>query len=149
MNIFIPYLDTKKATIAVLRDYHDQHWKMEQGERKLAEIDRRLAGKVSNLGTEPVSGGGGNKTEDQWCAGIDQKIAAEEGCNRAREYCMAMHEAFNHISEQEYFMLMVRFVDYDENSGMLEIMHKYNIGKSEAYNRSNAALTHLSKLLFW
>lgn len=149
MNIFIPYLDTKKATIAVLRDYHDQHWKLEQGKRKLTEIDRRLAGKISNLGTEPVSGGGGNKTEDQWCVGIDQKIAAEEGYNKAYEYCYGLHEIWNRLEKEEYNMLIARFVDLDENSGMLKIMHKYSIGKSEAYNRSNAALTHLSKLLFW
>ena len=149
MNLFIDYLDTKKATIAVLKDYNDQQWKMEQGRRNLTEIDRRLAGKVSNLGTEPVSGGGGNKTEDQWCAGIDQKIAAEEGYNKACEYCRGLQEMWNRLEKEEYTMLMARFVDWDEGNGINEIMRYYNIGKSEAYNRSNAALTHLSKLLFW
>lgn len=149
MNIFIPYLDTKKAAISILKDWNDQNWKMEQGKYKLTKIDHRLAGKVSNLGTEPVSGGGGNKTEEQWCAGIDQKIAAEHGYNKACEYVRGMQEIFNNVSSQEYYMLMERFVDKDEGNGIIDIMHKYQIGKSEAYNRSNAALEHFSRLIFW
>lgn len=144
----IDYIDTKRVTIEILKDWHDQHWKADQKKKEILEIDRRMTSLTSALGSNPVKGGS-SKTEEMLCASIDKKTVAEHGLRLAKEYIAEIGPAWNRLTEDEKFYLSARFIDYDERNGIDLIMRKYNISKTEAYNRSNDALGRLSKLVFW
>jgi len=139
----------EKIVIAMLRDWYDQHWKAEYGKDHLLAITSHMEGKISNISSVPVSGGGGNKIEDQLCAGLDKKVLAEYGYNNAREYVDEMSQTLARLTDDERYMLEVRFIERDEGRGIEKIMDKYYISKTEAYRRSNDALKRLTKLIFW
>lgn len=144
----IDYIDTKKTTVSILRDWLDQNWKIEQGERDIREIERRMTMATSYSNSEPVKGGG-NRAEEAMCAAIDKKTVIEHGIKLAEEYRKEIMPAWNRLTDGERFCLTARFVDYSEQNGIELIMRKFSISKTEAYNRSNAALDRLSKLIFW
>lgn len=87
--------------------------------------------------------------EDRLCKSIDQKAVAMHGLKKAREYERDISMCWQRLTEEERFCLTARFIDHEEGNGIAKIMNRLNVEKSEAYNRSNAALERLSKLLFW
>lgn len=143
------YIDPVKTTIAILKDWRDTEWKLETSRETIEEINTRLESSTSRLGTSPVSGGGGNKVEAAMVAGISQKEIAEKGYTKASEYMQQLRPAWDRLTENEQYMLTVRFVDHEEGDGIKRIMDRYYVSKSEAYNMSNAALQRLAKLIFW
>lgn len=147
--MLIDYIDPVKTTIAILKDWRDQEWKANYGKEQVDEIITRLTSTTSHLGSTPVSGGGGNKVEAAMAEGIHQKEIAEHGYTKAREYMGQMAPCWNRLADDERYMLMVRFIDHAEGDGIKRIMERYCIEKTEAYNKSNAALKHLSRLIFW
>ena len=143
------YIDKTKTTAEILRDWRDQQWKAETGRERLAEIDTRLLRVTGRTGGTPVSGGGGNRAEEALTAGLAQKEIVTRGYNMARDYLRELMPCWERLSEEEQFMLTVRYIDQLEGNGIPLIMEKYHISRSEAYRRSDAALNRLSKLLFW
>ena len=71
------------------------------------------------------------------------------GYYMARDYIHELLPCWERLSEEERFMLTVRYIDRDERNGIRQIMEQYHISRSEAYRRSEAALNRLSRLLFW
>lgn len=151
--MLIDYLtDEKKrlqATKDILRDWRDQEWKNTNGLSQIEEIETSLTSTTSRMGSTPVTGGGGNKVESAMTEGIYRKEIAEKGYLKAREYMGQIAPCWNRLTEDERYMLMVRFIDHVEGDGIQRIMHRYHIEKTEAYTRSNAALSHLARLIFW
>lgn len=147
--MLIDYVDPVKTTIAILKDWRDQEWKATNGLEQVEEIETRLTSTTSHMGSTPVTGSGGNRVEAAMAEGIHQKEIAEHGFLKAREYMGEIAPCWERLTEDERYMLMVRFIDYAEGDGIKRIMNRYNIEKTEAYNKSNAALTRLSKLIFW
>ena len=143
------YIDCCKTTEDILRDWRDQHWKEENARARLAEIEARLTGTTGLPGRAPVSGGGDNRREAALAAGLTQKEIVTRSYNMARDYLRELLPCWERLSEEEKFMLTVRYVDRDEKNGIRRIMDEYHISRSEAYRRSDAALNRLSKLLFW
>lgn len=143
----IDYLDTEKATIKMLKNWYDQNWKLERGEERIAEINRRMYSYKSISDSTPVQGGD-SKMEASLCNSIDQKTAALHGIKKAKEYKKDIEECWDRLTNEERYCLLVRFVD-DEPNGIGKIMEKYHISKTEAYNRSNDALSRLAGLIYW
>jgi hypothetical protein len=143
------YIDRTKTTAEILRDWRDQQWKAETGRERLAEIDTRLTRVTGRTGGTPVSGGGGNRTEEALAAALTQKEIVTRGYTMARDYLRELTPCWERLSEEERFMLTVRYIDQLEGNGIPLIMEKYHISRSEAYRRSEAALNRLSRLLFW
>jgi len=152
-KVFSDYLDTdkdtSKATINILEDWLNQKLKCDAGMTKIKDINARLAGKTSKLGTEPVSGGGGNKTEDQWCDGIDRKMKAEAEYFKAYDFLHNLLPLWGKLSNNERSLLIARYVKHEECIGIQLIMQEMRVTKKEAYKRSDAALEHLAKIIFW
>lgn len=143
------YIDPVKTTIAILKDWRDTEWKLENSREQIEEIETRLTSTTYRAGSTPVSGGGGNKVEQALVAGISQKEIAERGYTKASEYMQGIRPAWERLTEEEKYMLTVRFVDHEEGDGIKRIMDRFYVSKSEAYNMSNAALNRLAKLIFW
>jgi hypothetical protein len=145
----VDYIDTRKATIAILKDYRDQKWKLETARERLAELDARLDGLKSSLSNEAPSRSGRNTAEERLCSAIDQKTVAQYGIRKAREYDRDLERGWERLSENERDYLTMRWIDQEEGDGVKKIMEKYHVEKSEAYRRSEDALQRLAKLLFW
>lgn len=147
MSKLIGYIDRTRATIAILRDYRDQIWKLENEPKRIREIEE---GVTSPRGMSAAAvHGGGSRFEEHLCAVIDQKDLLREGHRQAEEYEAEFLPCWERLTNTERDLLTLRFVDYREGNGINAIMEKHNVSKSEAYNRSNAALDRLTKLLFW
>jgi hypothetical protein len=144
----IDYIDTDKTTVSILRDWNDQHWKFDFNKDRIEEISSRLTSISSRADKVMVSGGGADM-DDKYASVIDKKTVLEHGYQLASEYKSELMPCWNRLTPDEQFMLVCRFIDRDETRGIDAIMAKYFIGKTEAYNRSNAALQRLSKLIFW
>lgn len=144
----LSYIDRRKTTIAILRDWRDQQWKVANGKERVAAINDRMISISPRLGKDPVQGGG-CKTEEMLCAAIDQKTVAEYGKNEAERYFDEIAPCWERLTEDERFMLTVRYVDRDEREGIRRIMERFDVEKTKAYDLSNAALERLTKLLFW
>ena len=143
------YIDVRRATIAMLRDFRDQQWKLERMPERIREIDERLRAVRSPSAEATPVHGGGNRLEESLCAAIDQKDIAVRDLNQAQEYTRDFMPCWERLTEDERFILTAHFIDRDEGGGIQTIMRKYHIEKSEAYRRSDDALERLSKLLYW
>lgn len=143
------YIDRQKTTADILRDWHDQQWKAETGRERLREINTRLTSVTARVGSTPVSGGGGNKVEEALVNGLAKKEIAQRGYDMARAYLHELTPCWERLSEDERYVLTVRYIDQEEGGGIQRIMDRYHVSRSEAYRRSDAALSRLSKLLFW
>ena len=87
--------------------------------------------------------------EDALCKSIDKKSAALYGLKKAKEYERDVAACWERLTEDEQYCLTARFIDHEERNGIQRIMDRFCVERSEAYRRSDAALTRLSKLLFW
>ena len=140
------YIDKTKTTVDILRDWRDQQWKAENGRERLAEINARLTSVTGRM--SPVVSGG-NRSGDAMAEGLAKKEIVARGYDMARDYLRELTPCWERLSEEEQYMLTVRYIDHDEGNGIGQIMEKYHVSRSEAYRRSDAALSRLSKLLFW
>jgi len=144
------YIDKNKTTVDILRDWRDQQWKAEIGRERLAEIDARLHKVTRRPGSRIGKGSLENETETVLAEELTRKteIIARGYC-MARDYVRELMPCWERLSEEERYMLTVRYIDPLEGNGISRIMEKYHISRSEAYRRSEAALNRLSRLLFW
>lgn len=145
----IDFIDTKKTTIKMLKAWLDQYWKLQNNPVKISEIDQKLYNVKSSISESVPIQGGASKTEENLCSAIDRKEIAAYGYRKAQEYDHDIGPCWNRLTEDERFYLEARFIYYDEGNGIKRIMEEKHIERSEAYNRSNAALERLSQLLFW
>jgi len=146
--MLVDFIDVEKTTVAILKAYRDMEWKRIQSEQRIEQIDAQLASATPSYGSTPVSGGG-NKTQEAWCAAIDQKTLAELGGKKAEEYFAQLEPCLDRLTPEEYDLILRRWIDYGEYNGIRSIMDNYHVEKTVAYERSNAALKRLAKLLFW
>lgn len=142
----LKYINVKKATEALLRDWYNQSWKLSNKEMEIEKINARLTNTTSKLSAAP-SHGGGNKVEEAIVEGIYRKDALEEGERQAEEYFAELLPAWEQLTDEEREILTSRFIERDGN--VFKIMKRLHIEKSEAYRRSDAALEHLGRLLYW
>lgn len=145
----IDYFDTKKTAVKILKDWRDQHWKLENAPQQISELNERLYSiKSTSSNPTPVQGGA-NRTEENLCVGIDKKELLQHGLEKANEFYLDVMPAWERLTDDERFCLTARFIDYAEGRGIQQIMERYCIERSEAYRRSDAALEHFSSILFW
>lgn len=144
----LDYIDTEKTTIAILKDWRDQEWRRENTGRTLRSINDRMTALNGFNDATPVQGGG-NKREEMLCGLIDKKTVAMHGYEMAKEYFAEIERCWRQLTDDERFLLECRFIDGKDAGGIHRIMERFCVEKSRAYELSNAALTRLSKLLFW
>lgn len=148
----IDYVPVREATIAILRDYHDQQWKAQQGKERISHINDKMFSMQRASSSTPVQGGG-SKAEESLCGLIDRKQVAEYGYHRAKKYLNEFEPCWQRLNEEERYLLTERYVesrnDSDRRAWVERCRQKLNIEKSEIYDRSSAALNRLTKLIWW
>lgn len=147
--MIINYLDTKRATIAILKDWRDMEWRREHGTELLVEINDRLTAVRGTFNDATPVQGGGNMREDIVCGLLDKKDVALNGKRLADEYFIEIAAAWERLTDDERYILTARFVDGKDGGGIQRIMDRYTVEKTRAYDLANAALDRLTKLLFW
>lgn len=145
----IDYFDRHKTTVAILRDWRDQEWKMIKDADKIRALNAKMTAVGSASADRIPLKGGGSRQEERLCAAIDRKTIAENGLRRAQEYLDEITPAWERLSDEERYLLEKRYIDHGEGNGIRDIMKEYHIQKTEAYDRCSRALDHLSRLLFW
>lgn len=147
-DLLIDYLDPVKATKAILRDWRTQEFRAEYGRDRIGEIDAGMI-RLGGLSDATPVQGGGNRQQEAVCSAIDRKTVAERGYHRAVTYMQEIKPYWDQLTEDEQYMLTVRFVDQGEYNGIKQIMDHFRYEKTKAYKMSNAALEKLAKLIFW
>lgn len=147
-DLLIDYLDPVKATKAILRDWRTQEFRAEYGRDRIREIDAGMV-RLGGLSDATPVQGGGNRQQEAICSAIDRKTVAERGYYRAVTYTQEIKPYWDQLTEDEQYMLTVRFVDQGEDNGIKQIMDRFQYEKTKAYKMSNAALEKLAKLIFW
>ena len=146
--IAISHLNTRQATIRMLRGYRNQQWKAKHEKERIDAIQSRLESVTAKIGGEHVSGGGGNHAEDALVAGIDQKAMAEYGYLWATAYIALMDTCLSRLTDQERRVLELRFIDYLEGNGVNRVMDEYHVSRSEVYRMTDDAVDKLASLIY-
>ncbi len=147
MSVLIDFFNRERATIDALRDFLDQQWKLENDPKRIRELGEDLAS-PQGMSTVPIHGGG-SRREEALCEAIDKKTILENGYRRAQEYNDEFMPCWERLTEDERYMLTMRFVEHLDGGGIKHIMEKHSLSRAEAYRRSDKALKRLTKLLFW
>lgn len=122
----IDYIDTVGTAAAILRDWQEQHDKLEQLPGKIAELHERRRGVDSQ-----------------------KKAAAIRGFEKAWEYVQDITPAWEHLTDDERFCLTAHYIDEGRAEGIRRIMEHFHVERTQAYSMSNAALKRFATLLFW
>jgi len=147
--VILDYIDFELATKKVLRSYEDMVWQQAQCQKQVQNIEQRMtAPKSPILSSTPVSGGG-SSTEDMWIKSIDKKAILESDLGDAKIYMGWFLPAWSRLTEEEQILLKERFMRKNNRGQWVETVRgRLFIAKSEAYDRSNEALRHLTFLLW-
>lgn len=123
---WIGYIDTKKAAGDMLRDWHTQHDNLERLPRYIADINKK-----------------------RHCTERDKmkQTSAIYKLEKAWEYVQDIMPPWEHLTDEERYCLTARFIDRED--GIRRIMEQFHVERSSAYKKSDEALEHFAKLLFW
>ena len=146
MSIYA-YLDTQLATKKILREWYDRIWATQYAEERIKVIKATLTRTVQNSST-PVKGGGTSQ-EEKLVNGISaiDKLTAQ--MHDADEIQKEVEKCWDALTESERFLLREMYIDNEDRQGIERVKDALAVEKSEAYKRTNMALAHLSRLLFW
>lgn len=123
---WIGYIDTKKAAADMLKDWHTQHDNLE-----------RLPGDIAALQDKR------HHTERD----EKKQAAAIYGLEKAWEYVQDITPPWERLTDEERYCLTARFIDRED--GIRRIMERFHVERSAAYRKSDEALEHFAKLLYW
>ena len=125
-----------------LRRWKENEYRLKTADVELKRLDDYMYFYPATLGATPVQGGA-SKREDCLVNTIDEKTLVEEGVAAAREYFEELKPAWEALTDDERYMIYTRWV---VERGVNEIMAKYHVEKSAAYNKSSEALARLASL---
>lgn len=141
------YLDIEGATIRMLRAWDDKIWIAEHSKPYTDMLNDRMISSKPSLGSEPVQGGS-SRQEQNLCDLIDKLDIASVRYEHAVKFLQEMDSAWQQLTADEQYMITERWINHGTNNGIDHIMEKFYVGKTEAYDRSKAALRRLAVLIY-
>ena len=147
MSVF-DYLDREQATKRILRGWNDRVFARAHNAEKIEVIRTRLMKTTQAVGSSPVKGGGSTK-EEQLINGLDTIERLEREIYEADDVQAELETCWDRLTQEEKTCLREMFVDNEDRQGYRRVMDSLHVEKTEAYNRTNAALKRLASLLFW
>ena len=140
-------LDKKSATIQAVRIYDHMKFIVDHNDEEVAEA----IAKKDGLGAASMDGTprGQNEraTEDRIISAID-KIDSLQECRRlAEEYMAWFKPAWDHLTEDERFVLGAFYLTKEEYPVDM-VMSKFHIERTSAYKKKDRALSSLQLLLY-
>ena len=125
-----------------LRRWRENEYILKTANAELKRLDDYMFTSPSVIGSTPVQGGS-SKQEERLCGLINEKMLIEASVEAAAAYFNELRPAWQALTEDERYMIYTRWI---EERGVNEIMAKYHIEKSTAYNKSGEALARFASL---
>ncbi len=150
MNICWNYLDKRSATISAIKDRSNMQYIIDHTDDEIKEEQSNMGGLRSPSidgmphGSDPGAG------EDRLIAGIDEIDVLKERYRQALEYMDWFVPAWEHLSEDERFVLENVYTADEGSIGLAicAICERFGIERTSAYNKKNRALARLTTLLY-
>lgn len=147
MNL-INYLDPVDATKKILRSWHDRDFAIQTIPDRVREINARLTRITTAPDTAPIKNSRQFR-EDLLINSISAKDRLISEYTETQETQARVEQCFNHLTEEERFLLREMYIDNEDRQGVERIQERLYIQKSEAYKRTDRALKRLAALLYW
>lgn len=150
MNISWSYLDKRSATISAIKDRSNMQYIIDHTDDEIKEAKSGVGDLRSPVmdGMPHASDPGAG--EDRLIASIDEIDILKERYRQALEYMDWFVPAWEHLSEDERYVLETIY-NADEGSiglAICTICDRYGIERTSAYNKKNRALAKLTTLLY-
>ena len=150
MNISWSYLDKRSAAISAIKDRGNMQYIIDHTDDEIKEERSRMGDLRSPAMDGMPHGSDLGSGEERLIAGIEEIDILKERYRQALEYMDWFVPAWNHLSEDEQYVLET-FYGCDNEYGdcvVTIIMDRFRIERSSAYRKKNRALNHLTTLLF-
>ena len=145
-NDFIYYISATKAAI---RAYTDMEYNCSALDAVATAVDNDMIHPPGGGYSDTPTHGGGNRTEEAWCRGIDQKDLLRDKLAKARAYMTWFKPAWDRLTEEEKIVLEEHYMHQRLAGSWLEsVAARLYVEKSQAYRLNERALKRLSILLF-
>ena len=150
MNISWSYLDKRSATISAIKDRGNMQYIIDHTDDEIKEAKRKMGDLRSPAMDGMPHGADPGAGEDRLIAGIDEIDILKERYRQALEYMDWFVPAWEHLSDDERYVLETFYGDDNEygSNVIYDIARHFNIEHTSAYKRKNRALDHLTTLLF-
>ncbi len=144
------YLNFKKATEEVLRDFNSMQYIIDNTDEKIKNIRDDLSSVQSPSWDGLPKAFNPKANEDKLISGIDEINMLQERYRQAVEFMEWFMPAWNHLSEDEQFMLHEFYMSSPEEQlvARYTVAEHYNIDESYSYRKKNHALAKLTTLLY-
>ena len=148
MNIAYTYLNKQQATIAAIRD-HETMWyiightnteikAVKDAMETLSAVSYDSQPGISNL----------RSGENQILGRLGEINVLEERLRQATEFVTWFQPAWDRLSEEERFILSAFFKEPMSGSPVAAVCEELHLEKSRVYQKREAALAHLTTLLY-
>lgn len=150
MSIQWTYLNKRAATEAVLRDYENMKFIIEDTNDRIKETEGNMAAVHSPSWDGMPKVHNNNATEEKIMNGIEKIDILKERYRQAEEYMNWFQPAWKELSEDEKYCLEEFYMssEQEQDCARFTVADKYHVDESTAYRRKNRALSHMQTLLF-
>lgn len=150
MSIPWLYLNFKKATEEVLRDYNSMKYIIDNTDEKIKSIREDMSSVQSPSWNGMPKTFNPNANEEKLMNGIDEINMLQERYRQAVEFMDWFLPAWNHLTEDERFMLHEFYMSSPEDqlTARYTVAERFNIDESYSYRKKNRALAKLTTLLY-
>ena len=148
MHVCWSFLDKRTATAAAVEAYYDMKYILENTDDEIRTVRVKMEGVGAvNMDGQP-HGNNDRATEDRIIDGIEKIDILRERYRQAEEYMAWFKPAWEHLTDDERFVLETFYMERDVGGAVDVIMQHYHIERSSAYNKKNKALVRLTALLY-
>jgi DNA-directed RNA polymerase specialized sigma subunit len=141
-------VDWQRATIEDLRQYNQKRQSLTNITRKIEALEEQMKSIRCGLKeSEPVSGGGGSRSEDRLINCIAEKEKLLHNYRAVKGQVQILESALASLTDQERLVLERFYIN--RLPGYLErLMDELSIEKSELYRRKDMILRKLTTSLY-
>ena len=145
-NDFIDYLSATKAAI---RAYTDMEYNCSALDAVATAVDDDMIHPPGGGYSDTPTHGGGNRREEAWCLGIDQKDLLRDKLAKARAYMTWFKPAWDRLTEEEKIVLEEHYMHQRlAGSWLNSASNRLHVEQATLYRMNAMALKRLSTLLY-
>ncbi len=143
------YIDKTAATEAVLRDYNNMEYIIENTDSKIAEKIDKMYSRGSVVLDGMPKAHNQSSFEDNIIRCIDDVKVLSDRYNQAREYMEWFMPAWETLDARERKILEICYMQKHPYMSVADVLaNELNVGKTQVYLYKKYAVEHLKVLLF-
>lgn len=149
MHVMTKYLDTRKAAIAALQDFHLMEQILESTDQQVKDAYDDLASPVGPRRDGTPSSGDLHAGERRIAATLDRIDVYRGRYLQAQEYMGWFLPAWEFLSEDDRFVLEAFFLaEGSQEDAVSQVCERFYVERDSAYRKKNRALARLSRALY-